>query len=106
MRFSSCSLPISTIAKITYATTMSFLSWSAREGSMLSLIIPVYKNEENLPRLLSELVSLQGRLHSGLEVVFVVDGSPDRSYEVLNETIPSTGLRAQLFSLSRNFGSF
>jgi glycosyltransferase involved in cell wall biosynthesis len=73
---------------------------------MLSLVIPVYKNEENLPRLLTELASLQDRLPAGLEVVFVVDGSPDRSYEILRETLPGSGLRAQLLSLSRNFGSF
>ncbi len=73
---------------------------------MLSLVIPVYKNEENLPRLLTELASLQDRLHGGLEIIFVVDGSPDRSYEILRETLPGSGLRTQLLSLSRNFGSF
>ena len=73
---------------------------------MLALVIPVYKNEENLPRLLRELVSLRDRLRGSLEIVFVVDGSPDRSYEILRETLPSSGLRAQLLSLSRNFGSF
>jgi polyisoprenyl-phosphate glycosyltransferase len=73
---------------------------------MLSLVIPVYKNEENLLRLLDELVKLRDQLRGDLEVVFVIDGSPDRSYEILRGILPTSGLRAQLLSLSRNFGSF
>jgi glycosyltransferase involved in cell wall biosynthesis len=73
---------------------------------MLSLIIPVYKNEENLDRLLAELTKLDAQVAEGLEVVFVVDGSPDRSLEILAARLPDSGLQAQLVSLSRNFGSF
>jgi len=72
---------------------------------VLSLVIPVYKNEENLDRLLAELVRLRQTL-PGLEVVFAVDGSPDRCAEILKAQLPATGLRAQLVQLSRNFGSF
>ena len=73
---------------------------------MLSLVIPVYRNEQNLDRLLAELCKLQQRLPDELEVVFVVDGSPDRSLEILRERLPALALRSQLVSLSRNFGSF
>src|SRR5688572_3353956 len=73
---------------------------------MLSLVIPVYKNEENLDRLLTELVRLQPRVSGGMETVFVIDGSPDRCQEILAERLPRTGIRAQLITLSRNFGSF
>lgn len=73
---------------------------------MLSLVIPVYRNEENLSRLLAELLKLDAQIEEGMEVVFVVDGSPDRSLEVLTERLPGSGLRSQLVSLSRNFGSF
>jgi glycosyltransferase involved in cell wall biosynthesis len=41
-----------------------------------------------------------------LEVVFVVDGSPDRCLQILREKLPLLPLRTQLLSLSRNFGSF
>jgi glycosyltransferase involved in cell wall biosynthesis len=73
---------------------------------MLSLVIPVYRNEDDLDRLLTELVALNRRLSDALEVIFVVDGSPDRSLEILRERLPVTALRSQLVSLSRNFGSF
>jgi polyisoprenyl-phosphate glycosyltransferase len=73
---------------------------------MLSLIIPIYKNEENLDRLLSELATLPARVLDTMEVVFVVDGSPDRSYEILHRRLPNLPMDSQLLSLSRNFGSF
>ena len=73
---------------------------------MNSLVIPVYRNQENLDRLLSELVKLDSRVRGEWEVVFVVDGSPDRCLEILRERLPALPLRTQLLSLSRNFGSF
>jgi glycosyltransferase involved in cell wall biosynthesis len=74
---------------------------------MLSLIVPLYKSEEGLSRLLTELLKLQQELQpETFEVVFVVDGSPDRCYEILLERLPALPLRAQLMTLSRNFGSF
>ena len=73
---------------------------------MFSLVIPVYKNEANLDRLLQELVSFNERLPGELETVFVVDGSPDRCYEIFRQTLPGLPLRSQLLLLSRNFGAF
>jgi glycosyltransferase involved in cell wall biosynthesis len=73
---------------------------------MLSLVIPVYKNEENLPRLFGELEAFADGFPHELEIVFVVDGSPDASLRVLQDRLPSWRLRSQLVDLSRNFGSF
>ena len=73
---------------------------------MLSLIIPVYKNEENLPRLLEALTALNLQLAGELEVVFSVDGSPDRCYALLCDSLPQATFKSKLLLLSRNFGSF
>ena len=73
---------------------------------MLSLVIPVYRNEENLPRLFRDLEGIAGRLAGNLEIVFVVDGSPDASLRILQEKLPTWTVRTQLVELSRNFGSF
>ncbi len=45
-------------------------------------------------------------LKHDLEVVFVVDGSPDASLDLLQEALPDEDFPAQLIELSRNFGSF
>jgi polyisoprenyl-phosphate glycosyltransferase len=73
---------------------------------MLSLVIPVYRNEENLPRLFRELDQFADRLPDDLEMVFVVDGSPDNSLGLLQQQLASWPRRTQLIELSRNFGSF
>jgi polyisoprenyl-phosphate glycosyltransferase len=74
--------------------------------TMLSLVIPVYNNRENLPRLLQELATLSDRLGSRLEVLFVVDGATDGSLEYLREHLPAWQVSTRLIELSRNFGSF
>jgi glycosyltransferase involved in cell wall biosynthesis len=72
---------------------------------MNSLIIPVYKNAENIPSLLATLKELDRQI-ANLEVVFVVDGSPDSSASLLTQLLPTSGMTAQLLLLSRNFGSY
>jgi glycosyltransferase involved in cell wall biosynthesis len=70
-----------------------------------SLVIPVYRNEENIPDLLEALAGLADRI-SSLEVVFVVDGSPDNSHAAILEGLRDATFRWQLLELSRNFGAF
>ncbi len=73
---------------------------------MLSLVVPIYRNEMNLDRLLRELAEMRPKLPVPLEAVFVIDGSPDRSEEVLRERLPAAPFASRLVSLSRNFGAF
>ncbi len=73
---------------------------------MLTLVIPVYKNEGSIPDLLGAVTDLHTRLAHQLEVVFVVDGSPDRCYELLSQALPHQAFTSRLVLLSRNFGSF
>jgi glycosyltransferase involved in cell wall biosynthesis len=73
---------------------------------MYSLIVPIYKNEANIPSLLEAVKSMRDQLDGPLEVVFVVDGSPDNSILILRDQLPIVLGSFQLISLSRNFGSF
>ena len=73
---------------------------------MLSIVVPLYKSELNLPHLFSELERISSLCPIPLEVVFVNDGSPDRCAEIVAERIQSFPVSAQLIRLSRNFGSF
>jgi glycosyltransferase involved in cell wall biosynthesis len=73
---------------------------------MLSLVIPVYNNEENLPRLVTELTAFAASLGDELEVVFVVDGATDASLPWLQQRLATWHVSSQLLELTRNFGSF
>src|SRR3954451_16502397 len=70
-----------------------------------TLVIPVYRNEENIPPLLNALDGLNSALQ-GLEVVCVVDGSPDRSGELLVRASEGAHFPLRIVFHSRNFGSF
>ena len=73
---------------------------------LISLVVPVYRNAANIPPLLAALEDLGRQLGPSLEVVFVVDGSPDDSALLLRRALPAAGFAAQLVELSRNFGAF
>lgn len=74
---------------------------------MYSIIIPVYRNADTLIALLDRLNGVARQLApEALEVVFIVDGSPDDSWSILHKHLPEAGFSAQLIAHSRNFGSF
>ena len=54
---------------------------------MYSLIIPIYKNEESIRELVKTIGKLDIKLDGKLEVVFVIDGSLDQSFTILNELL-------------------
>ncbi|MCL2726312.1 MAG: glycosyltransferase family 2 protein [Polyangiaceae bacterium] len=69
----------------------------------LSLVIPIYNEEKVLPRLDVRLRELLGALAMNAEVIFVDDGSKDRSLEFLRG-MAAREPRYRALSLSRNFG--
>ncbi len=71
-----------------------------------TLIIPVFRNEAFLPEVLHAVRDIAGETAGELEVIFVVDGSPDRSEAWLRAHLPTFTVSSQLIALSRNFGSF
>jgi glycosyltransferase involved in cell wall biosynthesis len=71
-----------------------------------ALIVPVYRNEENIDALLTRLHDLNRAVPGGIEVIIVVDGSPDASYAKLMESLPGAAFGSRVLLLSRNFGSF
>lgn len=73
---------------------------------MISVVVPVYKNADNISPLLSALSTISAQTAGGMEAVFVVDGSPDDSYLRLSRELPSQPFCSQLLLLSRNWGSF
>ena len=70
-----------------------------------SVVVPVYGNRDSLPLVVERLTELAAERDGRLEVVFVVDGSPDDSLASFPYA-PDRPIDAQVLSLSRNFGSF
>jgi glycosyltransferase involved in cell wall biosynthesis len=71
-----------------------------------SVVIPIYKNEASIARLLEALSNMSRQLDDQMEAVFVVDGSPDQSFGLLRTALDQLDFPAQLLAHSRNFGSF
>ena len=69
----------------------------------LSVVIPVYNEEASLPPLWSELREVLERLGLAFEVVFVDDGSRDRSAEIVRAFREADG-RVRLVRLKVNGG--
>ena len=69
----------------------------------LSVIIPLYNEEENLPLLYEKLKEYLESLKKEYEILFVDDGSADRTLSILEE-IQAKDNRVVVLSLRRNFG--
>lgn len=78
---------------------------SETEHIQYSIIVPIYRNADGVTALL-EAVGTIGFCDRELEVVFVVDGSPDNSFELLRAGLVECKFNWQLLELSKNFGSF
>jgi glycosyltransferase involved in cell wall biosynthesis len=79
------------------------MTGAPRPDPFVSLVIPVYNERSVLPLLVPRLQGVIGGLPGGAEVVFVNDGSEDRSLEFLEEQARADQ-RIRVVDLSRNFG--
>lgn len=72
----------------------------------VSIVLPVYFNQENLPRTLTMLKSDVVDIHPDMkfELVFVDDGSGDKSLEVLLDLQRQHPRLVRVIKLTRNFG--
>jgi glycosyltransferase involved in cell wall biosynthesis len=70
----------------------------------LSLIVPVYNEEENLPLLYDAIRAALEPLARPWEVIFVDDGSRDQSISVLTGLFRRDPLHVRVIEFRRNFG--
>ncbi len=70
---------------------------------MISIVIPIYNEEENLPMLHERLTKCAPEWKDDYEIVLVNDGSFDRSPEILKE-LAANDHHVKVVSFSRNFG--
>ena len=71
----------------------------------ISIIIPCFNEEEALPIYYTEMKKVMDTMkkQTDFELIFVDDGSSDRTYKVMKELHRKDG-RCQYLSFSRNFG--
>ncbi len=73
------------------------------KNQSLSVIIPVYNEEESLPSFAEELIAAVSKIPMPWEIIFVDDGSSDRSQETIKK-IAATDKRVKGVFLGRNAG--
>jgi dolichol-phosphate mannosyltransferase len=70
---------------------------------LLSIVIPCFNEEEVINYTYKRVVDVLGAKDFRLQIIFVDDGSKDRTSDIL-ATIVAADSRAELVTLSRNFG--
>jgi len=69
----------------------------------LSIVVPVYKEERNVPEFLRQVQPIAGALTQDYEIIFALDPSPDRTEEVILAE-RARDPRIKLLRFSRRFG--
>ena len=70
----------------------------------LSVVIPIYNEEEVLPTLCSRLFPVLDNIGESYEVVFTNDGSKDKSIDLLRQIHAERPSQVKVINFNRNFG--
>ncbi len=69
----------------------------------ISIILPVFNEEENLEEMNAEIVGVVERMDVDYEIIYIDDGSTDRSFEILSE-LREQNKNIKVIQFRRNFG--
>lgn len=78
-------------------------SLTKNTSQLVSIVIPVLNEAENIPLLLDQLNSATKKLPYSFEFIFIDDGSKDSTYHIL-QSAQKKDARVKALSFSRNFG--
>ncbi len=70
---------------------------------MISVVVPVYNEEESVEHFFEALITELQKIKEDFEILFIDDGSKDRSFEILSNIVKKNK-KVSLFSLRRNVG--
>ena len=73
------------------------------EKPYISIVIPVYNEEGNIPSLFNRLYTVMGLIGKSFEVIFTDDGSHDRSLAILKD-LASQHPEVRVIEFNGNFG--
>lgn len=79
------------------------VNYQAPARCTLSIVVPVYNEQEVLPEFHRRLDAVLASLNMKSEVIYVNDGSTDGTINIIN-CLHTQDARVQLIDLSRNFG--
>jgi glycosyltransferase involved in cell wall biosynthesis len=71
--------------------------------TMLSIVVPVYKEERNISEFVTQVASVMEGVTDDYEIIFTLDPSPDRSEEEILRARESNS-RVKMLKFSRRFG--
>lgn len=71
--------------------------------SVISIVVPAYNEQEVLPTFHARLLAAVTGLPYAIEVVYINDGSKDKTLDIMHELYANDG-RVAIVDLSRNFG--
>jgi len=70
----------------------------------LSIIVPVYNEQDNIPLLYEAIIDVTHAMCKQWEVIFINDGSQDKSLTILQELAAQDPNHVRVISFRRNFG--
>src|SRR5262245_4826725 len=76
---------------------------SAFVGCVLSIVVPVYKEEGNISEFLQRISNILSRITGNYEIIFCLDPSPDRTEAIILEH-RQKDQRIKLLKFSRRVG--
>ena len=71
--------------------------------TVISVVIPIYRNEPFIDELYTRLTANLSAITGDFEIIFVNDGSPDNSWELISRKAEKNS-RVKVIRFSRNFG--
>ena len=74
-----------------------------KEDIFLSVVIPIYDEEDSVEPLYREIVAAVDGLYRGFEIIFINDGSPDDSLQKL-KALHQLDKRVKVIDFRKNFG--
>lgn len=69
----------------------------------ISILIPLFNEENSLPELYQKITDVLNRLNKSYEIIFIDDGSTDQSYKVL-ERLSETDDHLRVYRFRKNYG--
>ena len=70
---------------------------------MVSVVVPVYKEERNIPEFLKRIIPILDSITTSFEIIFSIDPSPDRTEEIALQA-RNCDQRIKILKFSRRFG--